>query len=245
MKLRQYIPNTITMLNLASGMLSVISTLEGNLVMAAVFIFIAAVFDFLDGTAARLLKAHSLMGKELDSLADVVSFGVAPGLIMYRLLIAHCEGSCNLLEKYYITPYFAVLIPIFSALRLAKFNIDPRQEENFYGLPTPANAIFFASIPLVIILQPRLVALVHLEFLTTLLSNTRVLAILTLFFSYLLVAEVKLFSVKFKTTGWKENRIQYIFLLISLVLMLLLTLEAIPLIIITYLLLSVIFQRQI
>jgi CDP-diacylglycerol---serine O-phosphatidyltransferase len=244
MSIRQHIPNSITVLNLSSGMLSLIYTLEGNLVVAASLIFLAAVFDFLDGTAARLLKAYSVMGKELDSLADVVSFGVAPGLIIYQMLSVHCAGSCNLLERYHITPYFALLIPVMSALRLAKFNTDPRQEVNFVGLPTPANAIFFASVPLVLFLQPRLFALIHFDILVNFLSNTRVLAILVVFFSYLLVSDVKLFSLKFKTLDWKGNSVRYIFLSAALLMLLLFTLQAIPLIVLAYLGISLFIQGK-
>ena len=152
MKFRQYVPNTLTLFNLASGMISVTMVFRGDLPMASLFIFIAALFDFLDGMAARLLDARSELGKQLDSLADIVSFGVAPAIIVFRLLSFGCEGSCNILDRLYITPYFSLLIPVCSAIRLGKFNIDLRQEENFIGLPTPANAIFFASIPLVLML---------------------------------------------------------------------------------------------
>ena len=167
MKFKQYVPNALTTMNLFSGLISLIMTMQGNYVAASVFIFIAAVFDFLDGNAARLLKAHSELGKQLDSLSDMVSFGVAPGIMIFRMISANCAGSCNIMEQMHITPYFAMLIPICSALRLAKFNIDLRQEVNFIGMPTPANALFFASIPLVLYVQPQLFALIHLDFLVS------------------------------------------------------------------------------
>ena len=148
MKFKYYIPNTVTLLNLVSGVLSITAMMSGKVVWAAAFIFIAAVFDFLDGTLARLLDARSELGKQLDSLADMVSFGLAPGIIIFNMLSANCAVSCNALDRMHITPYFALLIPVCSAIRLGKFNIDLRQEVNFIGLPTPANAIFFASIPL-------------------------------------------------------------------------------------------------
>lgn len=245
MKLKNYIPNALTLLNLVCGVSSIAMILQGNLVVSAVFIFVAAVFDYLDGTAARLLKAHSLIGKELDSLADVVSFGVAPGLLIFQLLMSGCEGSCNLLERMYITPYFAFLIPVCSAIRLAKFNIDIRQEESFIGLPTPANALFFASIPLILSAQSGLYSFIHIDFLVTFFSNSRLLAILAVFFSYLLISELRLFSMKFKTTGWEQNKVRYIFLILSLIFLFLFSVSSIPLIIILYLLLSVIFQRSI
>ncbi|MCX6286881.1 MAG: CDP-diacylglycerol--serine O-phosphatidyltransferase [Bacteroidetes bacterium] len=245
MKFKYYIPNSVTLLNLVSGVLSVTSMMSGQIVWAAAFIFIAAVFDFLDGTLARLLDARSELGKQLDSLADVVSFGVAPGIIVFNILSANCAGSCNALDKMHITPYFALLIPVCSAIRLGKFNIDLRQEENFIGLPTPANAIFFASIPLVIFLQPHLYSVIKLDFLADFFSNSRVIVILTVFFSYLLVSDFKIFSIKFKTTGWAENKKSYILLILSLLLLMLFSLNALPVIILLYLLLSLGYQRQI
>ncbi|MFA5727726.1 MAG: CDP-alcohol phosphatidyltransferase family protein, partial [Saccharofermentanaceae bacterium] len=142
MNLRRYIPNTLTTCNLICGLLSVTFTLEGNLVFASLL--------------ARLLKAYSELGKQLDSLADLVSFGIAPGIIIFKMLSVHCAGSCSMFDNLHITPYIALLIPVCSALRLAKFNIDLRQEVNFIGLPTPANALFFASIPLVLYVKPGL-----------------------------------------------------------------------------------------
>jgi CDP-diacylglycerol---serine O-phosphatidyltransferase len=245
MKIRQHIPNSLTILNLASGFIAITMAMEHNLTIAALLILVAAVFDFLDGTAARLLKAYSELGKQLDSLADVISFGVAPGIIVFQLLSVHCEGGCNILERMHIIPYFALLIPVCAALRLGKFNIDLNQEVNFTGLPTPANAIFFASIPLVLNLQSSIFTMIRLDFMVDFFSNPRVLAILTVFLSYLMVSDFRLFSMKFKTSGWKENNFRYLFLGLSVFLVVLFSLSAIPLIILGYLLLSMIFQKQI
>jgi len=245
MKFKYYIPNFVTLLNLACGVLSVMAMLKEQVLWASAWIFIAAVFDFLDGTLARMLDARSELGKQLDSLADVVSFGVAPGIIVFSLLSANCAGSCNALDRMHITPYFALLIPICSAYRLGKFNLDLRQETNFIGLPTPANAIFFASIPLVIFLQPQMHSLIQLDFFVDFFSNTRVLAILTVFFSYLLVSEFKIFSIKVKTLGWAENKKTFILLILSVILLVLFSLNALPVIIVLYLLLSLGFQRSI
>lgn len=245
MKIRQYIPNTLTVLNLLCGLISLIMTFEGNYVYASILIFMAGVFDFMDGNAARMLKAYSELGKQLDSLADVVSFGVAPGIMVFRMMSDQCAGSCNVLEQMHITPYFAMLIPICSALRLAKFNIDLRQEVNFIGLPTPANAIFFASIPLVLYVQPGLFSLIQFDFLVTFFSNTRILTILTIFFSYLLISEFKIFSMKFKNMAWNGNQLRYIFLISSVVLFALFSLSAIPIIIVLYVLISIFFQSLI
>lgn len=244
MKFRHNIPNFLTLCNLAAGVVSVTLVMRGDLVWAALFIFIAAVFDFLDGTAARWLNARSELGKQLDSLADVVSFGVAPGIIIFKLLSAGCEGSCNILERMHITPYFALLIPVMSAIRLAKFNIDLRQEENFIGMPTPANALFFASIPLVLLAGEQFYPLVRLEFLTEFFTNTRSMAILTVLMSYLLISDFRMFSMKFKTTGWKGNEPRYIFLSLTALLLVMFSVGGIPLAILCYFLLSLVFQKQ-
>lgn len=245
MSWKQHIPNTLTGFNLISGLLAVTLILQGEMVLASLFIFIAALFDFLDGTAARLLDARSELGKQLDSLADLVSFGVAPGLIMFQLLSVGCEGSCNILEQYHITPYFALLIPVCAAFRLAKFNIDLRQEDHFIGLPVPANAIFFASIPLILFYLSDQFSLVPLVFFTDFFSNSRVLAVLTVLFSYLMVSDFHLFSMKFKKTGWKGNEVRYIFLSLAAIYLVLFSFCAIPLIILTYFILSLFFQKTI
>jgi CDP-diacylglycerol--serine O-phosphatidyltransferase len=245
MAIKKYIPNIITSLNLVSGLVSITLIFERNFIMAGVFIFIAAVFDYLDGMVARLLDARSELGKQLDSLADVVSFGVAPGILIFQMISIHCIGSCNILERMHIAPYFALLIPLCGALRLARFNIDLRQEEHFIGLPIPANGLFFASIPLVIYLQPDLFSLIPVDFMTGFFSNTRILAMLAVFFSYLMISDFQIFSMKFKTMGWKGNEVRYIFLSVSLLLLILFSLSAIPLIILSYLLLSIGFQKKI
>lgn len=245
MKIKQYIPNALTILNLVSGVVSLTMILKGNFVIASLFIFIAAVFDFLDGTAARMLKAYSELGKQLDSLADMVSFGVAPGVLVYQMVSIHCAGGSGALENIHLTPYLALLIPACSALRLAKFNIDLRQEVNFIGLPTPANAIFFASIPLVLYVQPGLFSLLQMDFLVTFFSNIRVLTILAVFFSYLLISDFKIFSMKFRSLSWNGNQLRYIFLVLSLILLAMFFLSAIPVIIVLYILISIFFQNYI
>ncbi len=245
MNWKKRIPNTLTAFNLIAGLIAITQILVGDLVVASLFIFLAALFDFLDGTAARLLDARSELGKQLDSLADLVSFGVAPGLIMFQLISGGCEGSCNILERLHITPYFALLIPVCSAFRLAKFNIDFRQEEYFIGLPTPANAIFFASIPLVLFYQSNQISLISLDFFADFFTNSRALTILTVLFSYLLISDFRMFSMKFKRMTWKGNEMRYLFLGLSVVYLILFAFCAIPLIILTYFILSMIFQKQI
>jgi CDP-diacylglycerol---serine O-phosphatidyltransferase len=242
--MRKHIPNAITVLNLISGLVSITMVMQNSLVWAAVFIFIAAVFDYLDGTTARLLKSYSELGKQLDSLADLVSFGVAPGMILYQLLSLHCSNGCNILERWNVIPFLALLIPVCSALRLAKFNIDTRQSVNFIGLPTPANAIFFASIPLILLVQSHIHTFIQLDFLVALFSNPRVLAALIVFFSYLLVSDFHIFSMKFKSMTWKGNEHRFILIILSLILLFVFSISAIPLVILAYLVLSLFFQKK-
>jgi len=189
--MKKHIPNFITCLNLFSGCVSTYLAFKGNYQGAFAAILLAAVFDFLDGFAARLLKAYSPMGKELDSLADMVSFGLAPGAIVFSLLT---ETAIN-----EWLPFFGFLIPVFSGLRLAKFNIDDRQTTSFIGLPVPANAIFWAG-------------LVY-SFPALLLNNVWALILLIGVFCFFLVSEIPMFSLKFKNIAWKENQTQYLFLI--------------------------------
>ncbi|MGV3589139.1 MAG: CDP-diacylglycerol--serine O-phosphatidyltransferase [Adhaeribacter sp.] len=235
--MKKHIPNFITCLNLFTGCVAVYIAFQGNLVFAAYLVGIAAVFDFLDGMIARLLHAYSEIGKQLDSLADMVSFGVLPGVIMFQLMrkSAMADPDTSLYEAE-IFPFLAFIIIIFSALRLAKFNIDTRQTTLFIGLPTPANTLFVASLPLI------------LEFdqfnLSQYFMNQYVLLGLTLLLSYLLVAEIPLFALKFKNLAWKDNATRFIFLLIAIPLLFLLKFAAVPVIIVLYVLLSFFAQPK-
>ena len=199
MNIVRFIPNTLTSMNLVSGCVASTMALQGNLFWAMMWIIIASVFDFSDGLAARLLKAYSPLGKELDSLADVVSFGVAPGMILFVLLswLAPTLPLGGLNE--YI-PYWAFVIPAFSGLRLAKFNIDERQTTSFIGLPVPAHALFWSSLGYSV--QPLLP-----QGGVALLVGLMVLALIT---SLLLVSEVPMFSLKIKSLAWKGNELRYI-----------------------------------
>lgn len=215
--IKKHIPNFITCLNLFSGGIAVLLALKGNYQGAFIAILVAAVFDFFDGFAARILKAYSPMGKELDSLADVISFGFAPGMIVFSLL-----SEANVCEW---LPYVAFIIPIFSALRLAKFNIDDRQTSSFIGMPTPANAIFWAGL-----------AFSYSGFLV---ANYWVVLVLAISFSYLLIAELPMFALKVKSIAIKDNKIQYLFLIITIVLLAVFQLNAFAPIIGWYILLSI------
>jgi CDP-diacylglycerol--serine O-phosphatidyltransferase len=228
--MKKHIPNFITSLNLLSGCFGIGFVFGGNVIMASYLIGIAAIFDLLDGMVARLLNVKSEFGKQLDSLADLISFGLLPGIILYSLLkiaFNDAEGFQAYL------PFIAFLIPLFSALRLAKFNIDDKQAESFIGLPTPANAIFIASIPLILIQQNETV-------ISNLFGNPGFIIFLVLVLSFLLVAPIPLFSMKFKDLSWAKNYIRYIFIILSVILFIIFYFQAIPIIILLYILLSII-----
>ena len=235
--IKAQIPNIITLLNLISGSISIVFALEGNLTVAAWFIGIAAVFDFFDGFSARMLHVSSEIGKELDSLADVISFGLAPGMILYILLSNSVSIPEIIITGRNIVPFIAFLIPALSAYRLAKFNLDERQTDSFIGLPTPANALMIASFPLILAQQKNLSG-IDITLFAGIINNPWFLIIFIFVFSYLLIAELPLMSLKFKTFKWSENKMRYFFLIVSVILFVLLFYTAIPLIIIFYILLS-------
>jgi len=237
--IKNHIPNFITTLNLISGCISVVFAFQGNLMLASWFIGIAAIFDFLDGMAARVLHAKSAIGVQLDSLADMVSFGVAPGVIVYQLMLL----SYNMPFAYFmeINPValIAFLIPVFSALRLAKFNIDERQTEAFIGLPTPADAMFFASLPLVIYQAHN----AGLELILNFVHNFWFLLASTLVFSGLMVSELPLMSLKFRNLSFNDNKQRYLLVSMAIILFLLLKSIAIPLIVLVYIVISVVWKK--
>ena len=243
---KKHLPNFLTCCNLLCGCLGILIALSflsyklDNLKVASFLIFIACIFDFFDGFAARLLKVASPIGKELDSLADCVTFGVLPGIIIYRLLggnisISLSEKSIVISETTFLV-FVALLIPIFSALRLAKFNIDERQTSGFIGVPTPTNAILVASFPL-ILSQNKFPCL------SDIISHPYFLIGFAIAMSYLLVAELPLFALKFKSFKWADNKVRFSFLGISLLLFIFLTWTAIPMIIFLYIAISVVENK--
>lgn len=205
MGITKHIPNTITCLSLASGCVATVLAFEGNFLWAALWVIIAAVFDFMDGFAARLLNAYSPMGKELDSLSDMVSFGVAPGMIVFRLL-SEAAPALPLASLSPYLPYLAFVIPVFSALRLAKFNIDERQTTSFIGLPVPAHALFWASLGYV--LAPVMWANANLL--------VPVVVFAAIGTSLLLVSEIPMFSLKIKSLSWKGNELRYLLVIAAI-----------------------------
>ena len=225
------IPNTLTCLNLFSGCIACIMAFEANYNLALLFIILSAVFDFFDGMMARLLDAHSPIGKDLDSLADDVSFGVAPSLVVFSLFKEmHYPASMEFMAAY--MPYASFLISVFSALRLAKFNNDTRQTTSFVGLPVPANALFWAS----------LVAGAH-DILISESCHPVYLFILVCLFSWLLVAEIPMFSLKFKNLSWNDNKTSFTFLIVCIPFLVYLGISSFAAIVVWYILLSL-FTRK-
>ena len=225
----RHIPNALTCMNLFSGCIACVMAFHANFEMAMLFIVIGAVFDFFDGLAARLLHAYSNIGKDLDSLADDVSFGVAPALIVFSLFKEiNYPNYLSFLANW--LPYAAFLIAVFSALRLAKFNNDTRQTTSFIGLPVPANALFWASL----VAGCKPIASYH-PLLTL---------VLVCLFSWLLVSEIPMFSLKFKNLSWKDNKIAFIFVIISAILLITLKIAGFAAVIVWYILLSILTQKK-
>jgi CDP-diacylglycerol---serine O-phosphatidyltransferase len=236
------IPNILTLGNLFCGFFGIIVTLSGHdPALGGLMIFIGAIFDLLDGYSARLLKAKSPIGKELDSLADIVTFGVLPACIAYVLLLktnASWLGYLYLNDPY--IPLFALLpflLPITAAWRLAKFNIDETQTYSFRGLPTPANGLFWGSLPLILAHDVYAIDF-NVVYMSELILNPYLISGLVLFFSWLMVSPLSLFSLKMKNYSWRDNWIVYLFLILSVILFIFLFWLAVPVIIMLYLILS-------
>lgn len=239
MSIKKHIPNLFTCSNLLCGCFGIALAFEGKLEFTALLILLAAVFDFFDGFMARLLKAYSEIGKQLDSLADLVSFGMVPGFIVFHLMSPDISASMQELMKsnsnWMYLRYIGFLIPVFSALRLAKFNIDTRQTDSFLGVPTPANAMLFASFPLILIGQP-FISNVNFSFELT---NVYILSVLTVVMCLLMVSELPLISFKFKSFKWTGNEVRFVFLVLSVASIVFLQFMAIPIIIFLYILISI------
>ncbi len=277
------IPNIITLGNLLCGCFAIYFAFHEALFLSAILVGIAAVLDFFDGFVARALKQYSEIGKQLDSLADMVTFGVVPAVVMFHLLdyafrnyhqlsLQVFSGSAQDLwqgveyrsQWYSYLPFAGFLIALFSALRLAKFNVDTRQSDSFIGVPTPANAILICAIPLIYIsydlfpgnylemLHPDVLSAGPVSFyknfpadgfaygICTVLTNPIFLLTLTIVMCYLLIAEIPLFALKFKSFGWKGNEIRWSFLAMAVLLLVTLQFVGIPLAIVLYIVMSVI-----
>lgn len=219
--MKRDIPNFITCLNLFSGCIGTIFAFNGELKTAAYFVVLSAVFDFFDGMAARLLKVTSNIGKDLDSLADMISFGFLPGLVMFQLIKQSIGETVPNSTLSYI-PYLGFIITVFSALRLAKFNNDTRQSVDFIGLNTPTNTIFIVSLASIQSDYPDII------------GSTALLIGITLLTSYLLIGEFKLFSLKLGSTRWAHNKYRYLFLISTVLLISMLHFAAIPFVLLLY-----------
>ena len=242
MKIRQNIPNALTCGNLLCGCLAIAKVFEGNLAMASCLVGIALVLDFFDGFVARMLQVASPIGKDLDSLADMVTFGVVPGFMMFKLIgIAYMltmAGPDNSAiatgSKTFPLQYLALIIPVFSCIRLAKFNNDTRQTESFIGLNTPSNAMVICSFPLILQYQPGM------HFMVNTITSVWFLAIFTVVMSFMLVSELPFFSLKVKNLGWSDNKLRFILVGSSVALLVALHFAAVPFIILLYILISIV-----
>lgn len=225
--MKKHIPNTITCCNLISGCIATYWAFQGKCDMALLFIVIGAVFDFFDGMVARLLHVSSPIGKELDSLADCITFGFAPSAIIFEYLRPETE----------LLPFIVFVMAAFSALRLAKFNLDERQAMGFIGLPTPSNALFWGA--LIVGAGNWMKSAPFIS------SNLSLIILGGVFIScYLLVAEIPMFALKFKTWGWKGNEVKYIFLLTCIPLLAFLGISGLAAIIAWYIILSIITNHS-
>lgn len=236
--MKKHIPNLITLLNLFCGCIAIVFAVHDRFEMVALFVFLGIIFDFFDGLAARLLNVRSDIGLQLDSLADMVTSGVVPGLVMFKLLEISLSNGWDTgslvskgLEISTLWPLLGFIITLASAYRLAKFNIDEDQTDSFIGLPTPANALLIVSLPLILLFHNN-------EILNEIILNKWFLIGLTFVSAFLLNAKLPLFALKFKNWSFKDNAIRYIFLFISIILLATLKYLAVPAIIVLYILLS-------
>ena len=246
MKIKKHIPNIITLLNLFCGCIAMVFVAELNFEMAFFFVSLGIFLDFFDGFFARLFKVAGPLGLQLDSLADMVTSGVVPGFVMYKMFApfksnSFSENFCVYVEPvvndpFKLIPYLGFIITLGACYRLANFNIDTRQSDSFIGLPTPANTLFIMSLPLVLKYSDSLVLL-------EILTNYWVLLAITLFSAYIMNAEIPLFSLKIKDFTFKKNALQIVFLSLCVLLLIFFQYLAIPLVIITYVLLSVINNK--
>lgn len=234
--IKKQLPNTITLLNLLAGVIAVLFAANDHLIIAAFFVLLGIFFDFFDGFAARQLKVQSALGVELDSLADMVTSGVVPGIIMFQLLRRtlgdwESHSLVQSMKELELLPFVGLLLTLGAAYRLAKFNIDTRQTDGFIGLPTPAMALYVISLPLIIAYGGQEMAI-------DLIDNRYFLLISTVALVILMNIELPLFALKFKNFSFNNHLTEILFLVLSLVLILLLKFVAIPIIIVLYILFS-------
>ena len=232
MNIKKHIPNLITLLNLFSGCIALVFAFESDFAMSFYFVSLGIFLDFFDGFFARLFNVSSPLGLQLDSLADMVTSGAVPGLVMYQMM-SNNNATEGMMQFF---PFLGFIIALGSCYRLANFNIDTRQTDSFIGLPTPANALFILSLPLVLQFSESL-------FVLELLTNQWFLLVITVLSAYMLNAEIPLFSLKIKKFSFKENALQIIFLILSVLLLIFFQYLGIPLLILLYVLLSVLNNK--
>lgn len=243
--MKRHIPNLITLLNVFCGCVAVVFAVLNQLELAAFFMFLGIIFDFFDGLAARLLDVKSDLGLQLDSLADVITSGLVPGIVMFQLLAMSLSGGWNsdmsseavnatfwVGLKVHPLPFIGFLITLASAYRLAKFNLDDEQQSSFVGLPTPANALLIVSFPLILLHHNN-------DILNGIILNQWFLIAMTLLSCFLLNSKIELFALKFKNWNFKDNELRYIFIVLSLVLLITMQFLAVPVIIALYILSSI------
>lgn len=240
MNITKYLPNALTLLNLFLGCIAIVFAFDAQLHIAAILVIFSTFLDFMDGFTARLFKAYSAMGKELDSLADLVSFGVAPSVVAFVYLEKIAPPDSITFYGFNLISFSGFIIAVFSALRLAMFNTDTKQTEKFYGLPTPANALFFVSIPLVLFFDDGSSFSYFLFYSIT--NNHFYLLAVILVFSLLTVLPIPLLSLKFKNFSFSGNSERYVFIVVSLLLFILMGVSALPFVIIGYILISILFN---
>jgi CDP-diacylglycerol--serine O-phosphatidyltransferase len=229
MTIKRHIPNFITLLNLFSGCIALVFATKADFEMAFYFVCLGIFFDFFDGFFARMFKVSSPLGLQLDSLADMVTSGVVPGFVMFLMMSNNHDVPA-------FFPYLGFIVTLGSCFRLANFNIDTRQTDSFIGLPTPGNALFILSLPLVLKYTDSLMVL-------ELLVNPYLLLAVTLFSAFMMNAEIPLFSLKVKKFSLKDNLVPIVFLSLSLILLIVFRYAGIPLVILTYILLSVVTNK--
>jgi len=237
--MKKHIPNIFSLLNLFAGCIAILFAGSGKFLIAFIFVGVGIFFDFFDGFFARLFKIQGELGKQIDSFADMVTSGVVPGLVMFKMLSEYSEHWIKIYSDTFIViflPCFGFIITIGSCLRLAKFNIDTEQTDSFIGLPTPANAIFILSLPLIL-------EYTESNFVYNLFSNMWFLMGITVLSAYILNAKIRLFSLKVKRKGFSGYKLQILFIVVSVVLLVAFGFLGIPLLILWYILLSVFETR--
>ncbi len=234
MRIRNHIPNLITLLNLISGSIAIILAFSGELTLASWFIILAAIFDFLDGLAARLLHSKSDIGAQLDSLADVVSFGLAPSVIIYLLMLQSPGLPGWSADAINFLPFAALLLVSSGAYRLAKFNTDSTQADGFKGLPIPSTGLFVAALPLILNQYNETGELAKF------ILNPYTLLAIVIFLSWLMVSNIPMLALKFKNLKWRDNSVQFILIGFALILSVIFRFSAIPMIIFLYIIISII-----